>query len=147
METDFLCLEKMGIDKEGYLVVGIIEKREQTHRTGTHTEVFHHALLRGEREFALVELMLDVVDVHLMVGVHDDEVMAVAFMVAEEEVLAKGSTLTPVVLGGLSNGGSLGVLIVFVGDAQLVEILVNYRLSVHNDARINVVMIEYVVPL
>ena len=142
METDFLRLAQMGIDKEGYLVVGIIEKREQTHRTGTHTEVFHHTLLRGEREFALMQFVLNVVYVHLMVGVHDDEVMAIAFMVAEEEVLAKSGTLTPVVLGGLSNGGCLGVLIVFVGDAQLVEILVNYRLSVHNDARLKVVIME-----
>lgn len=80
------------------MMVGIVDETEGRHAAWLKTEVFQHSLSRGEAELAggveasghktLLEATLKVVDVHVMITVEAYEVVLVAFVVAEEEILA-----------------------------------------------------------
>ena len=100
VEADLLGVEEVPVHEEGHLVVRVVYKCKQRHAARPHTEVAHHALRAGEAEFPLVQAVLHVVDVHREAAVHDDEVVAVALVVAEEEVLAERGALATVELRG-----------------------------------------------
>ena len=78
-------------------MVHIVDEAERGDAARFQAEVFLHALLRGEGQLALVQTLLEVVDVHLVHALEDDEVMLVAFVVPEKQVLAVGGLeLAPV---------------------------------------------------
>lgn len=78
-------------------MVLVVDEAEGGDAAGLQTEVFLHAGLRGEGELALVQTLLEVVDVHLVHALEDDEVVLVALMVPEKKVLAvRGLELAPV---------------------------------------------------
>ena len=75
----------------------VIDEAERGDAAGLQAEVFLHAGLRGEGELALVQALLEVVDVHLVHALEDDEVVLVALVVPEKQVLAvRGLELAPV---------------------------------------------------
>ena len=88
VKTDLFGFRQGRVDKKEDLVLHVVDKREKTYRTRLHAEIATHTLGRGKREFALMQLLFHAVDVHLMTAVHDDKVMTVAFVVAEEKILA-----------------------------------------------------------
>ena len=80
-----------------HLVVLIVDEAEGGDAAGLQAEVFLHSGLRGEGQLALVQALLEVVDVHLVHTLEDDQVMLVAFVVPEKQVLAvRGLKLAPV---------------------------------------------------
>ena len=75
----------------------VVDKAEGGDAARLQAEVFLHACLRGEGELALVKALLQVVDVHLVHALKDDEIMLVALVVTEKQVLAMGGLkLAPV---------------------------------------------------
>ena len=78
-------------------MVLVVDEAEGGDAAGLQSEVFLHAGLRGEGELALVQALLEVVDVHLVHALKDDEVVLVALVVPEKQVLAvRGFELAPV---------------------------------------------------
>ena len=78
-------------------VVFIVDKAERGDAARFQAEVFLHPCLRGEGQLALVQTLLEVVDVHLVHALEDDQVMLVALVVPEKQVLAvRGLELAPV---------------------------------------------------
>ena len=97
METQSRGVEEVLVDEEMHLVVFVVDEAEGGDAARFQTEVFLHAGFRSEGELALVEALLQVVYVHLVHALEDDEVMLVAFVVPEKEVLAmRGLELAPV---------------------------------------------------
>ena len=78
-------------------MVHVVDETERGDAAWLQAEVFFHALLRGEGELALVQTLLEVMDVHLVHALEDDEVVLVALVVPEKQVLAvRGLELAPV---------------------------------------------------
>ena len=97
METQAWGVEEVFVDEEVYLVVLVVDEAEGGDAARLQTEVFLHSGLRGEGELALVQTLLEVVDVHLVHALKDDEVVLVALVVPEKQVLAvRGLELAPV---------------------------------------------------
>ena len=102
METDALGILQLFVEEEMHMVLGVVDESEGGHGTGLHAEVFHQARFRGEAQLALMQLLFDVVDVHVLVAIEADQIMLVALVVAEEEVLAVlGIVPCPVLFGNL----------------------------------------------
>ena len=97
METQARGIQEVLVDKEVHLVVFVVDEAEGGDAAGLQAEVFLHAGLRGEGELALVQTLLEVVDVHLVHALEDDEIVLVALVVPEKQVLAvRGLELAPV---------------------------------------------------
>ena len=78
-------------------MVLVVDEAERGDAAGLQAEIFLHAGFRGEGELALVQTLLKVVDVHLVHALKDDEVVLVALVVPEKQVLAvRGLKLAPV---------------------------------------------------
>ena len=78
-------------------MVLVVDEAERGDTARFQAEVFLHPCLRGEGQLALVQALLEVVDVHLVHALEDDEVMLVALVVPEKQVLAvRGLELAPV---------------------------------------------------
>ena len=69
-------------------MVFVVDEAEGGDAAGFQAEVFLHAGFRCEGELALVQSLLEVVDVHLVHALEDDEVVLVALVVTEKQVLA-----------------------------------------------------------
>ena len=83
METQSWGLLKVLVDEEMDVVLRVVDEAEGGDAAGLQAEVFLHTGLRGKGEFALVKALLQVVDVHLMHALEDDELMLVALVFAE----------------------------------------------------------------
>jgi len=88
MEAQSGCVLEVLVDEEVDVVLGVVDEAEGGDAAGLQAEVFLHAGLRGEGELALVQTLLEVVDVHLVHALEDDEVVLVALVVPEKQVLA-----------------------------------------------------------
>ena len=88
MEAQARGIQKVLVDEEMHLVVRVVDEAEGGDAARLQAEVFLHAGLRGEGELALVQTLLEVVDVHLVHALEDDEVVLVALVVPEKQVLA-----------------------------------------------------------
>ena len=97
MEAQARGVQEVFVDEEVHLVVLVVDEAEGGDAAGLQAEVFLHAGLRGKGEFALVQTLLEVVDIHLVHALEDDEVVLVALVVSEKQVLAvRGLELAPV---------------------------------------------------
>ena len=97
VEAQASGVQEVLVDEEVHLVVLVVDEAEGGDAAGLQAEVFLHAGLRGEGELALVQALLEVVDVHLVHALEDDEVVLVALVVPEKQVLAvRGLELAPV---------------------------------------------------
>ena len=97
MEAQAWGVQEVLVDEEVDVMLGVVDEAEGGDAAGLQAEVFLHAGLRGEGELALVQTLLQVVDVHLVHALEDDEVVLVALVVPEKQVLAmRGLELAPV---------------------------------------------------
>ena len=97
MEAQARGVQQVLVDEEVYFVVSVVDEAERGDAAGLQAEVLLHALLRGEGELALVKPLFEVVDVHLVHALENDQVVPVALVVAEKQVLAvRGLELAPV---------------------------------------------------
>ena len=124
VEAHALGILQLLVQKEVHVVFRVVDESERRYRTGFHAEVFHQSLLRGEAQFALVQLFLDVVDVHILIAVETDQIVLVALMVAEEEVFAMFGIVSGPILFGNFDGRGGRMLQIFVRDVQFVQKLV-----------------------
>ena len=69
-----------------HVVLRIVHQAEGRHRAGAQAQPLLHTLLRGEGELSLMQALLQVVDSHRLLAIEDNQVVAVALMVTEEEV-------------------------------------------------------------
>ena len=102
-------------------MLGIVDESERRDAARFEPQIAHHALRRGETEFArcgfpcclqlLFEAMLQVVDVQIVVAIEADEVMLITLVVAQEDVFAMHTTvILPPSLGFL-DGFAFGMCI------------------------------------
>ena len=116
-----VSLLKLFIQEKMHVVFHVVDKSKRRDRTRRNTQILHQSLLRGEAQLALVQLLLDVVDIHVLVAVEADQIVLVALVVAEEEVFAVLRVVSgPVLLGNLdSRSGRM--LQIFVWNMQFVK--------------------------
>ena len=97
MEAQSGSVLEVLVYEEVDMVLGVVDEAERGDAARFQAEVFLHPRFRGESQFALVQALLQVVDVHLVHTLEDDEVMLVALVVPEKQVLAvRGFELAPV---------------------------------------------------
>ena len=97
METQSRGVLEVFVDEEVDVMLGVVDEAERGDAARFQTEIFLHPRLRGEGQLALVQALLEVVDVHLMHALEDDEVVLVALVVPEKQVLAvRGLEFAPV---------------------------------------------------
>ena len=118
MEAEVRGLEEVLVEEDAYMVVGVVDEGEGGDGSGRDAEVTLQAVLGGEGELALVEAMLDGMDVHRAVAGEDDEVVTVALVIAEEEVLAEVDVAVTEDFAGYVERGEWGMLDVVEGDVE-----------------------------
>ena len=118
MEAEVRGLEEVLVEEDAYVVVGVVDEGEGSDGAGRDAEVTLQAVLGGEGELALVKAMLDGMDVHRAVAGEDDEVVTVALVIAEEEVLAEVDVAVTEDFAGYVEGGEWGMLDVVEGDVE-----------------------------
>ena len=118
MEAEVRGLEEVLVEEDAYVVVGVVDEGEGADGSGRDAEVTLQAALGGEGELALVEAMLDGMNVHRAVAGEDDEVVTVALVIAEEEVLAEVDVAVTEDFAGYVEGGEWGMLEVVEGDVE-----------------------------
>jgi len=97
METQSGRILDVLVDEEVDVVFCVVDEAERGDAARFQAEVFLHPCLRGEGKLALMQALLQVVDVHLVHALEDDQVMLIAFVVPEKQVLAvRGLELAPV---------------------------------------------------
>ncbi len=75
----------------------VVDDSERRHAAWHEAEIFFHPLLGCEGESALMQTLFKVVNIHLVHAFEDDEVMLVAFVIPEKQVLAMcGIKLFPI---------------------------------------------------
>ena len=102
-------------------MLGIVDESEWRDAARFEPQIAHHALRRGETEFArsgfpcclqlLFEAMLQVVDVQIVVAIEADEVMLIPFVVAQKDVFAMHTTVILPPLLGFFDGFPFGMCI------------------------------------
>ena len=118
MEAEVRGLEEVLVEEDAYMVVGVVDEGEGGDGSGCDAEVTLQAVLGGEGELALVEAMLDGMNVHRAVAGEDNEVVTVALVIAEEEVLAEVDVAVTEDFAGYVEGGEWGMLDVVEGDVE-----------------------------
>ena len=118
MEAEVRGLEEVLVEKDAYVMLGVVDEGEGADGAGRDAEVTLQAVLGGEGELALAEAMLDGMDVHRAVAGEDDEVVTVALVIAEEEVLAEVDVAVTEDFAGYVEGGEWGMLDVVEGDVE-----------------------------
>ena len=132
METEGGRVSEVLVEEEDDLVVAVVDESEGRDAAGLESQVAHHAFGRSEGQLAggvfarcderRLESVFQVVDSQVVVAIEADEVMHVALMVAEEEVLAMDRPVVVPPAFGLLDGLAFGVSVVGVGDVMLLEI-------------------------
>lgn len=85
------------IDEEVDVMLGVVDEAERGDAARLQAEVFLHASLRGKSQLALMQALLQVVDVHLVHALEDDQVVLVTLVVPEKQVFAvRGLELAPI---------------------------------------------------
>ena len=115
------------------MVLGIIDETKRRHTAWFQSEITLHAFGRGEGEFATrrlalchkgsLEHLLEVVNWQVVVAVQANEVVAVALVVAEKEVLAVHAAIVPPPAFGLFDGFSLGMVVNGIGDVVRLQVI------------------------
>ena len=134
METQAGSVEEVFIDEEMHLVVFVVDEAEGGDTAGLQAEVLLHAGFGGEGELALMQALLKVVDVHLVHALEDDEVVLVALVVPEKQVLAVGGfKLAPVgqrLLDGAQRRVELDVEFDAEADQRIDDLLLTFAQGV-----------------
>ena len=103
------------------MVFGIVDESERRDAARFEPQIAHHALRRGETEFArsgfpcclqlLFEAMLQVVNVQTVVAIEADEIMLIPFVVAQEDVFAVHTAIILPPSLGFFDGFAFGMCI------------------------------------
>lgn len=102
METQKGCVGKVFVDEEMYVMGLVVDESERGDTAREQPEVFFHSGFGGKTQLALMQTVLQIVDVHLMAALEDDEIVLVSLVVSEKQVLAMGGVeLLPVTDGFL----------------------------------------------
>ena len=132
---DYSATAVVGVERKGFgmpevvvkekmhMMVGIVDKSERRHTAGFESQILHHALRRSKGKLAArresarhkrgLEASLKVVDGKVVVAVEAYEIVLVAFVVAEKQVLAVHRTVVLPPFFRFFNGFSLGMVVAF----------------------------------
>ena len=126
MEAEVRGLEEVLVEEDAYVMLGVVDEGEGGDGSGGDAEVTLQAAFGGEGELALAEAMLDGMDVHRAVAGEDDEVVTVALVIAEEEVLAEVNVAVTEDFAGYVEGGEWGMLDVVEGNVETAQEIVEW---------------------
>ena len=118
MEAEVRGLEEVLVEEDAHMVVGVVDEGEGGDGAWRDAEVTLQAALGGEGELALVEAMLDGMNVHRAVAGEDNEIVTVALVIAKEQVLAEVNVAVTEDFAGYVEGGEWGMLDVVEGDVE-----------------------------
>ena len=70
------------------LSIRVMNKAKRRYGSGKKTQAALHSFRRGERQFTLLEHLLQRVDRQFLMALENHQIVAVSLMIPEEEVLA-----------------------------------------------------------
>ena len=111
MERERRHIAQIGIEEQMDVMLRIVHQSERRHRAGAQAQITLHTLLRSERELALMQAMLQIVDGQRLLAVEDHQIVAVALMVAEKEVFTVLRAILAPIFAGNLDGRSLGMVV------------------------------------
>lgn len=141
VETERSGVLQVLVEKQDYVMFGIIDQPEGTDAAGFQPEITHHPLGACEREFAGsgvscglqrgFEPLLQVVNSQVVVAIETDQIVLIALVVAHKDVFAMH---TPVVVPPafrLLDGLALGVVVARIIDVMRLQIPLYLFLPIH----------------
>lgn len=141
MERERVGFGKAVIKEKDNMMLDIVDEAKRRNATGLETKITHHSFGRSKREFAgriealrhefLLEAMLKVVNIKVVIAMEADQVMLIAFVIAEENILAMDRTIVFPPTLGLLDGFALGMVVTGVRNLVLVEIMEHGFLTGH----------------
>lgn len=121
VEREQVCLSETAIQEKDDVLLRVVDEPERRDAARLQPQIAHHALGRGEAEFArrglpcclqlLFEAVLQVVDVQIVVAIEADEIMLIAFVVAQEDIFAMHTAVILPPSLGFFDGFAFGVSI------------------------------------
>lgn len=131
METQRRGLLQRGVEEEVDVVVLIVDEAEGRDAPGFEPQEAHHAFGRSEAKLAAggkalglqpcFESRLEVVDIEVVVAMEAHQIVAVALMVAQEDVLAMDAAIVAPPTLGLLDGLALGMVVAGVRYRMLAQ--------------------------
>ena len=84
--------------------IDVVDQSERAYRAGAHAETSFHPRRAGKTQLALMKKMFKGMDVQVFVTLEADQIMPVALVIAEKQVLAVGGVYVLPVCKGFLDG-------------------------------------------
>lgn len=88
VEGDSLRLHQFLINKDANEMIGIVQKAERRDRPRGQSEVLHQSLGRGKTQLAVADLIGHLAQIGALGMSQDDEIVPIALLIAQKEILA-----------------------------------------------------------
>src|SRR4030066_1971599 len=137
VEIDTARLLQVLIDDNDHFLIAVVDQAEWRYGAGFEPEVFLEPFGRSEAEPVLTQLLVQPAEVGLLGAQQDNQVMAVPFLVAKEEVFAVSSLDAGPMPFGLLDREHGRMLVPGVGNPQNVQDLQDLgfrRMKAHRSA-------------
>lgn len=141
MEREGIGFLQIFVKEEMNVMFLVVDQAERRNTPRLKAKVFHHAFGRSKRKLARrvlalghersLETLLEVMNVKVVIAMETHQIVLVALVIAEEEILAMdGSILFPPAFS-LLDGFALGVIVGGKRNLMLVQIVINDFLACH----------------
>lgn len=88
MKAQGVLLPQIPVEKQVHVIFRVVDQSERRYGTRTESQIPFHPLFGSERELSLSQPAFEIADRQISVAVENDEVMPVAFMIAEKKIFA-----------------------------------------------------------
>ena len=129
MEAETLCFLQVLVDEHMHMMLRVVDQAKGRHAAWFQAEIFVHPGLRGETQLALVQAMFQVVDIHLVHALEQHQIVFVAFVVSEKQVLTMGGVEFFPIVDGFLDGGDGRVKMDVEFDSQGFQGVNNFLLT------------------
>lgn len=85
MKAQGVLLPQIPVEKQVHVIFRVVDQSEWRYGTRTESQIPFHPLFGSERELSLSQPAFEIADRQISVAVENDEVMPVAFMIAEKK--------------------------------------------------------------
>lgn len=131
VETERRASAEIFVEKQMDMVLLVVDQTERRDRPRQQPEVALHALLRGERQFALMQTVLEIVYGHIARRVEADQIVTVALVIPEKQIFAVRRAVIAPILPRDVDRGCFGVFVPLVAYREGVEIIEYFLSSFH----------------
>lgn len=121
MKTYSVVLLQILVEKHMHMVFFVVYQSERGDGAGCDAKIFHHPFGRSETQFPLVQLFFNGMNVHVAVAVKQYQIMLIALVVPEKQILAVFGIGAHPKLFRYGNGRGGGMFGIFIFYAEPIE--------------------------